>query len=264
MQVLVHDDVRIDVRDDGNGDDAIVLLHGFPLTSEIWNAQIPELSRAHRVIVADLRGMGKSSVADGPYLMETLAGDIAAVLDALAIPRATIVGHSLGGYVALAFARMYSERIARLALVCSRISADTTDRAKHRYELADDADRTGSASAILDDAIPPLFAQETLHAMPEMLENTREIASANTAKGLAAMLRGMALRDPADDIAPDLQMPVLVVAGYSDCLVPLAEAEAMARAFPSARLEVAKASGHLPMLEEPAWMSEVLLGFTAG
>jgi 3-oxoadipate enol-lactonase len=264
MQVLVHDDVRIDVRDDGDGDDAIVLLHGFPLTNEIWNAQIPVLARSHRVIAPDLRGMGKSSVADGPYLMESLAGDIAAVLDALAIPRATIVGHSLGGYVALAFARMYSERIARLALVCSRICADTKDRAKHRYELADDAELRGSASAIFDDAIPPLFAQETLHTMPEMLENIRKIASVNTPKGLAAMLRGMALRDPADDIAPDLGMPVLVVAGGSDRLVSLAEAEAMSRAFPKPRLEVAKASGHLPMLEEPGWMSEVLLEFTAG
>lgn len=264
MQVLVHDDVRIDVRDDGNGDDAIVLLHGFPLTNEIWKEQIPVLARAHRVVAPDLRGMGKSSVADGPYLMESLAGDVAAVLDALAIPRATIVGHSLGGYVALAFARMYSERIARLALICSRISADTKDRAKHRYELADDADRTNDARAIFEDALPPLFAPETLHAMPEMLENIRKIASANTAKGMAAMLRGMALRDPADDIAPDLTMPVLIVAGGSDRLVNLAEAREATGLFPSARLEVAKASGHLPMLEEPEWTSRVLLEFTAG
>lgn len=263
MQISVHDDVRIDVQLAGENDDAVVLLHGFPLTKQIWSAQISALATAHRVVAVDLRGMGKSGIVDGPYLMETLAGDIAAVLDVLSIERATIVGHSLGGYVALAFARMYAERISRLALVCSRIVADSRERAKHRFELADAADATNSIDAILEDAILPLFAEETTSHHPEMLEKIREIARSNHAKGLAATLRGMALRDGAEDIAPDLEMPVLVVAGASDRLVNLAEAQAMARAFPNARLAVIPGSGHLPMIERPAEFNRVLADFIA-
>jgi pimeloyl-ACP methyl ester carboxylesterase len=261
MQILVHDDVRIDVKIGGDGDDAVVLLHGFPLTNELWSAQIAALSSTHRVVAPDLRGMGKSSVVDGPYLMETLAGDIAAVLDALSIERATLVGHSLGGYVALAFARMYSERIARLALVCSRVEADSRERAKQRYALADDAEASDSIDAMLEVVIPPLFAQENYREGAEIVEKIRKIAQSNTPRGLAAMQRGMALRDPASDIAGDLSMPVLVVAGASDRLVNLAEAEAVAGAFPNARLEVVKASGHLPMVEAPEDLNRVLAGF---
>lgn len=264
MQILVHDDVRIDVQIGGDGDDAIVLLHGFPLTKEVWSAQISALSQRHRVIAPDLRGMGKSSAADGPYLMETLAGDIAAVLDALSIERATFVGHSLGGYVALAFARMYSERMTRLVLVCSRIDADSRDRAKQRNELADAAESTNSIDAMLDAAIPPLFAEESLHQRADLVEKIRKIAQSNSAKGLAAMQRGMALRDPASDIAGDLPMPVLVVAGTSDRLVNLAEAEAVAQAFPHGRLVTIKASGHLPMVEAPDELTRILAGFIGG
>ncbi len=264
MQVLVHDDVRIDARIDGSGADAVVLIHGFPLAKEIWNAQIPALAREHRVIAIDLRGMGGSSVVDGPYLMEILAGDVAAVMDHLSIERASIVGHSLGGYVALAFARMYVERVARLALVCSRVIADTSEIANGRNELASRLEQSNSIAEILEKNVPALFALKTLESQPEIVEKGRKIAQNNDARGLAAMARGMALRDSSEDIAPELWMPVLVVGGAHDRIVPQAETERAARAFPEARLEWMEGSGHLPMLEEPDRLAAVLTAFTAG
>lgn len=264
MQVLVHDDVRIDARIDGSGDDAVVLIHGFPLAKEIWNAQIPALARTHRVVALDLRGMGGSSVVDGPYLMETLAGDVAAVMDHLSIDRATIVGHSLGGYVALAFARMYVERVARLALVCSRVVADTPEIANARNELASRLETSGSIAEILDKNVPALFARKTLENRPEMIGKARKIAENNDARGLASMLRGMALRDSAEDIAPELGMPVLAVGGGADPVVPREETERMGRLFPSARLEWMEASGHVPMMEEADRLTAVLESFIAG
>jgi len=140
------DGAELDVVADGNGD-AVVLIHGFPLTREIWNAQASELAKTHRVIRPDLRGMGRSSAPDGPYLMETLAGDLAAILDALAIERAAIVGHSLGGFVALAFARMYTERVLRLGLICSRLAADSPEMAGFRNDLADRLEREIAAAS---------------------------------------------------------------------------------------------------------------------
>src|SRR6185437_16035670 len=98
MQVFTDDGTRVDVRIDGANGAPIVLIAGFPLTREIWNAQADAVSRAHRAIRPELRGVGKSSVPDGPYLMEVLASDVATALDALGIERAAIAGHSLGGY----------------------------------------------------------------------------------------------------------------------------------------------------------------------
>lgn len=256
---VTSDDAQIDVRIDGprqaqdrNGGDAIVLLAGFPMTREIWDEQALALCEKYRVVRPDLRGMGASSVPDGPYLMEVLAGDVAAVLDTLGIDRATIVGHSLGGYVALAFARMYAERVARLALVCSRLSADSAERARWRNEVADEMETTGNAQSHIDEMIDGLLAK------PELTQRARAIAQKNTPRGLAAMQRGMALRDPADDIAPDLAMPVLVLAGAADRSLSLEEARATVAAFPHATLVVSQVSGHLPMLEDPGLVTSAL------
>jgi pimeloyl-ACP methyl ester carboxylesterase len=264
MQVFENDGARISVRVDGSGDDTVVLIHGFPFAREIWNEQSEVLAAAHRVVALDLRGMGESSVCDGPYLMETLAGDVAGVLDALGVERASIVGHSLGGYVALAFARMYVERVARLALVCSRLGADDSARVKWRNELADRAESSATNTEIVAAFVPSTFSHETRDKHPEIIEKARKIAEKNDPRGLAAMLRGMALRDAAYDIAPDLGMPVLVVAGGDDALLSLEEARSTVEAFPDARLVVCARSGHLPMLEEPPFLSQALAEFTAG
>lgn len=255
-----NDDASIDVQIDGAGDDAVVLLHGFPFTRELWRDVIPTLAQRHRVISLDLRGMGRSSVTHGPYLMETLAGDIAAVLDALTISRAAIVGHSLGGYVALAFARMYVERVQSLALVCSRLGADSDERAQWRYDFADRIEREASIEPIVDAMLPTQIAPKNKEKSPQIAARAKEIASHNTPEGLAAMLRGMAVRDSAEDIAPDLTMPVLLVAGRYDTGSPVEENEAAARVFPDGRLVICEESAHLPMLEEPEALTAALVG----
>ncbi len=259
MQVL-NSDARIDIEVAGDGD-AVVLLHGFPLSRRIWHAQLRALSRNFRVVAMDLRGMGESSVVDGPYLMESLAGDVAAVLDALGVERATLVGHSLGGYVALAFARMYVERLDRLALVSSRITADTPERAAHRFELADDAERSGSNARIIAEMRDATLGATTRREHPEIIEKFTKIAEKNDPRGLASMLRGMALRDGAQDIAGDLQLPVLVVSGAEDPGMPAGEAQRTAAAFADGRLVTIEGSGHVPMLERPEQLNACLLSF---
>jgi len=264
MQVFDLDGARIAAQIDGSGDDAVVLIHGFPLSHAIWNRQVEMLSGAHRTIAIDLRGMGESSVARGPYLMESLAGDVAGVLDALGLDRVTLVGHSLGGYVGLAFARMYAERVNRLALVCSRIDGDDRERIRGRNELAQRAEERGSSEVFSGDMFTAMFGMKFQREHPEIIEKIRKIAQNSDPAALAAMQRGMALREGSYDIAPELRMPVLMVAGGDDRLLSVGEAEAMAQAFPAGRLAVLKASGHLPMIEEPDSLGRLLADFSAG
>src|ERR1700694_2708479 len=108
---LTIDGRRIGYDDSGGPGVPLVLLPGFPLARTIWDEQRPALAHA-RVIRVDLRGCGESEPSDGPALMEALAGDVAGVLDVLGIERAALAGHSIGGHVALAFFRMFSERAA--------------------------------------------------------------------------------------------------------------------------------------------------------
>lgn len=259
MRVAV-DDATIDVAMDGKGE-AIVLIHGFPMTRDIWDRQAEKLAQQMLAIRPDLRGMGRSSVPDGPYLMEVLAADIAGVLDAAGIERAAIVGHSLGGYVAMAFCRMYTERVTRLALVCSRLAADSPETARSREELADRLEREDRIDPAVDAYVPRLFAPATLEERAPVVTRAREIAAQNSARGAAAMLRGMAQRVDSNDIAEDLDLPVLIVAGAADQVNAVAEAEAMRRAFPRASLEILRRSGHLPMMEQPDELADLLLRF---
>lgn len=265
MQVLADDGARIDARIDGRGHArAVVLIHGFPFTNAIWESQINALAKLFCVLSPDLRGAGKSSAPEGPYLMERLAADIATLLDALGIERAAMIGHSMGGYVALAFARMFTERVKKLGLIASRLRADTPAEAAARRELATRVDLAGSIEPAIEAYLPRLLAAQTLAGRPKIVERTYEIARHNTAAGAAAALRGMALRAPSDDIAEDLGVPMLMVAGGSDQTLPIAEARADAEHFARGRLVICNASGHLPMLEDPscvdgalaAWLSE--------
>ena len=255
MQIAI-DDTKLDVTTAGSGD-AVVLLHGFPFSHEIWKSQIERLAQSHFVVASDLRGLGKSQVTAGPYLMETLAGDLAAVLDALGVERATIVGHSLGGYVSLAFFRMFSERVQRLALVCSRIDADAPEVAKNRLNMAQDAENAGMRPMIErygDSYFAPQTGADVRAKVFEIMKHTDP-------HGAAAMLRGMAARVGSEDLIEELALPVLIVAGKQDTISPPAIWNDVLTRLARGRLEVFEQSAHLPMLEEPDRLNGCLANF---
>ena len=264
MQVLASDGTRIDASVRGIGRrEAVVLVHGFPFHRALWEPHAQALAASHAVLCVDLRGAGSSGVPAGPYLMETLAGDVAALLDAAGIERVSLAGHSMGGYVALAFARMFSERVERLALVSSRLRDDTPQQAAARRELADRAEKAGSIEPILEAYVPRLTAPQTRSRQPGVPARAYEIARENSVRGAAAALRGMALRANCEDIAPEVDVPVLVLSGACDELLSLEESAAIAQRFPQGRLVVCDESGHLPMLEEPDRVTAALAQWLA-
>jgi len=252
MQVLADDGTRIDACVDGSAASrCVVLIHGFPFARTIWDAQSDALARASRVVRLDLRGAGTSSVPDGPYLMERLAADVATVLDALGIERAALVGHSMGGYVALAFARMFTERVSRLALVASRLGADTPEEAAARRELAVRTELAGAIEPVVETYLPRLLSRKTLAERADVVERAYAIARQTSPVGAAATLRGAALRAASYDIAEDLAVPALVIAGACDAVVPIGESRDVAQRFARGELVECAESAHLPMLEEP-------------
>ena len=258
MQVFAEDGTRIHARvNERQRVNAVVLIHGFPFSASIWDAQADEFARDACVVCPDLRGAGKSSESEGPYLMETLAADVALLLDALGIERASIAGHSMGGYVALAFARMFTERVARLALVPSRLQADTLKEAQTR-ELADRIEREDSIEPVVESMLPRLFAPSTTAERPIVVERAYEIVRRNAPGGAAAALRGMALRSSAEDIAEDLDVPMVMIAGAQDAALTLEEARETVGRFPRGRLVVCPQSGHVPMMEEPELVTQAL------
>ncbi len=246
---LSFDDVRFDVTDTGSGP-AIVLLHGFPLAKEAWDSQAEALAKEARVVRFDLRGLGKTSVPMGPYLMESLASDVAGVLDALGIERATIVGHSLGGYVAFAFYRLFTERCAGLGIVCSRATADDDATAADREALATRAEAEGIAP-IADAFISRYFAPSIASTQPEMIARAHAMIAPTDPRGAAAMLRGMAARVASTDLFEEIDVPVRVIAAIHDAFVSVELMREIADGIRGAKLDVIDC-GHFPLWEKPA------------
>lgn len=247
MQLTI-DDVRLDVLDEGRGD-AIVLLHGFPLAKEAWDAQAAQLAKRARVIRIDLRGLGKSSVPMGPYLMETLASDVAGLLDALGVAHAAIAGHSLGGYVAFAFYRLFAERCSGLGIVCSRANADDVAAAEGREALATRAEAEG-ISPVADAFVSRYFAPSVRTERPDLLARARALIASTDPKGAAAMLRGMAARVSSEDLFEEIAVPVRVVAGTHDVFVSVDLMRQIADGIRGAKLDVLEC-GHFPLWELP-------------
>ncbi len=270
--IATIDGRRIGYDDSGGAGAPVVLLHGFPLDRTVWDEQLAALAAAGaRTIRIDLRGCGESEPSEGPALMEALAGDVAGVLDALNVERAALVGHSIGGYVALAFFRMYEERVSGLALVASHVaedagrnpSADPAQRvlAAGRDDLAARLERDGTMDAAVDSYLPRYFAPGVYRERPDLVERARTLMQRQNARGCAQLVRGMKERLDSHDLLGDVRVPALVVAGAQDLYLKPETLRATAAAIVGAEFVQLDGVGHLPMFEAPAETTNALAAF---
>jgi pimeloyl-ACP methyl ester carboxylesterase len=267
--ILTIDGRRIGYDDSGGAGAPVVLLHGFPLDRTVWDQQLAALTTAGaRVIRVDLRGCGESEPSDGPALMEALAGDVAGVLDALHVERAALVGHSIGGYVALAFFRMYEERVTGLALVASHVAEDAArnanadpvqrELAAGRDALADRLERDGTMDAAVESYLPRYFAPHVYRERPELVERARALMQRQSPHGCAQLVRGMKERLDSHDLLADVRVPALVIAGTEDVYLKPETLRDIARTIAGAAFVQLDGVGHLPMLESPGETGDAL------
>jgi 3-oxoadipate enol-lactonase len=124
------------VGDDVGRGDPVLFVHAFPVNRRMWAPQVEALSANYRCLTVDLRGFGESDVPTGPYSLDVVAADLAGLLDALRLERVTLVGLSMGGYLAFAFWRRYADRLRALVLANTRAAADTEATRASREALA--------------------------------------------------------------------------------------------------------------------------------
>jgi 3-oxoadipate enol-lactonase len=244
--------VKLFYREVGSGE-PIIFIHGYPLDHSIWLPLVPGLENHARLILPDLRGHGQSPAPAGVYSMDLLAADILALMDDLGFPRAVLAGHSVGGYIALHFARNYPERLAGLALVASHCFADPPERKQIRLETAEKVEKTGKAGYITESMLPSLTPDK---ALQNKLRSIIEKAKPN---GVAGILRGMAERSDTCDVLPKLNVPAVIIAGELDVHLSVEKAQQMADLMKKPWLEMIAGAGHTPMMEAPERVSEILI-----
>ncbi len=255
MQKLTVNGIQMAFERWGGAGDSVplVLLHGFPLSHGVWNKMMEHMDGLD-VITPDLRGFGESAIVDGAYRIADMADDVLALLDALKIERAALVGHSMGGYVALAAARKSPARIAGLGLVSTQALADTPERKVKRYETAEKVGVQGSVF-IANEMAPDLSADAAQHGTVLW-----EMILRQPAAGIMGALAAMAERPAATDLLPTLKFPVAILHGLSDALIPVERAREMKAAIPQATLTELPDVGHCPMLEAPVETAKALKG----
>jgi 3-oxoadipate enol-lactonase len=229
----------------------LVLLHGFPLDHHLWGQVMPLLVDTFDVILPDLRGFGESTTVDSPYTMDDYASDIASLLDQLEVQKAAIVGHSMGGYVALAFARLYPERVRGLGLVSSQVLADAPDRKEGRYKSAKDVSENGIGS-VVEMMTPKFTSDEKLQAF------SRESMEHQQPAAYIGALKAMAERMDSTPLLSSFNFPVVIVHGEADSLIPIDRAREVKSALPQAHLVEISDAGHIPMMEAPQKTAEAL------
>jgi pimeloyl-ACP methyl ester carboxylesterase len=180
-----------------------------------------------------------------------LAGDILRLLDRLGIEKTVLAGHSMGGYVSLAFARSYPDRLAGLALVTSQAAADPTERKEGRYLLANEVEK-GGVLAVVEANLERYSPKE------DVLARTREIMLGCNPVGVAAALRGMAERYDLTSFLPAIDIPSLVITGEVDALISPERGIEAAKLLPQAQLVTVAGGGHMPMLEAPETVASAL------
>jgi 3-oxoadipate enol-lactonase len=260
MKRVIVNELEFGVVDQGTGS-PLVLVHGFPLSHAMWNAQIPVFAAEHRVIAPDLRGFGSSVDTDGTVTMEEFADDLAAILDSLGVEQPLVLcGLSMGGYIALQFVRKYSSRLRGLVLCDTRASADVPEVVENRLKIARLVIESGT-QPVAEAMLPKAFGPKTYTDRPEVVEAVRSMMIASDPSGVAAASRGMATRPDMTALLPTIGVPTLVVVGADDALTPVEEMRRMAEAIPQARFKVVPDAGHLTPMESPLVFNATLAEF---
>lgn len=240
----------------------VVLLHTFPLDSRMWIPQLEALS-GYQVLVPDLRGFGSArEQALEVVHMDLLADDVARLLDERELEQVVLCGLSMGGAVALAFARRHPERLGGLVLCATRSGTDSEEEAAARLAMAERVLVEG-ADVVAEAMLPLLLGETTREKRPDLVEQVREIILDQEPRGIAGAQRGLAARaDPAPALA-GVTVPTLVIVGEEDLIAGPDEARALATGVRDARLVQVAGAGHLVNMEQPKPVNEALLDFVA-
>jgi len=236
---------------------AVVLLHGFLEDSSMWKEVEKELSKKYKVICIDLLGHGKTDCLGYIHTMEEMANTVKAVLKSLRIRKVTLVGHSMGGYVALAFAENNINYVKGLCLVNSTTANDNKERQELRIRAIEMAQR--NYKALVTMSINNLFLQEKRNDIIKEIEVAKNIALAISPKGYVACTEGMRIRKNRTFVLQSLTEKKIVIAGKQD---PVLEYSVMEQeiAKTNTRL-VTLPFGHMSHLESPVALLIALQNF---
>jgi pimeloyl-ACP methyl ester carboxylesterase len=238
---------------------ALVLLHGFLESLEMWESFVKFLSRDLKVVTIDLPGFGKSENFSDTHEMELMADSVKAVFDEESIQSCVMAGHSMGGYVSLAFAKKYPQMLNGLCLFHSHAAADSEEVKTNREQTIKTVEKDHTEFII--SFIPDLFAAENVSKYHGEIEKLKASALKTSKKGIIAALRGMKNRDDSTEFLRSFRKPVLFITGKQDKRIPVESILHQASIPPHSELLILENVGHMGFIEAEKTTMRVLNDF---
>jgi pimeloyl-ACP methyl ester carboxylesterase len=259
LNQIDYKNTKISYSDTGKGN-AIILLHGFLENQTMWLDLVPELSKKHRIITIDLLGHGESGCLGYVHSMEDNAAAVHSVLSKLRIRKAIFVGHSMGGYVALAFVELYPAAVKGLVLLNSTSKADSEERKANRDRAIKAVKKDYKGFVRL--SIANLFNPDHRERLVDEIEKVRVEALKTPLQGIVASLEGMKIREDRETLIRSATYPILLILGKKD---PVLNYEDGLKQIENTTVKLATfPDGHMSHLENRAELLKVLLDFFKG
>lgn len=227
----------------------VMLVHGFAEDGAIWDEVAKGLSTMCRVLVPDLPGSGRSTLSASAVTIESLAGVLKELLDCLEIDQCVFIGHSMGGYITLAFVEKYPERVRAFGFFHSTAYADSEEKKAGRHKSIEFI-RAHGAAPYIRQSTPNLFAAATREKRPGLIEEMIQRYSAFPATSLTAYLHAMMMRPERLAVLENFPRPILFIIGEQDQVVPLDVALKQAHLPRIAEVQLLADAGHMGMLED--------------
>lgn len=239
----------------------IVFLHGFPLNKSIWNDQMDALRGHYRVMAYDVRGHGDSAEGTGRFSMEMFAEDLISLMDALAIERASLVGLSMGGYIALEAIDKYPERFSALVLANTQCAAD---KPQPNNRKPSDIFKEMGREKWADERLTKLFSPTSQAHLPGRLAAVKAMIMGISNTALISVMHAFNHRKETCHALGNIAVPVMILVGREDVVTPVAASELMKIAMPKAEMHIIENAGHLSNLENPDVFNAHLIQFFTG
>ncbi|MEU4392710.1 alpha/beta fold hydrolase [Kribbella sp. NPDC023855] len=242
-------DITVGYDEAGDGDQALVLVHGHPFNRSMWQPQLERFGRPGlRVVAADLRGYGATSVVPGTTTFETFARDVIGLADHLNLGSFALGGLSMGGQIVMETYRLFPERITGLILADTSAQAETPASRTARRQLADRLETEGMGP-YAEEVLTKMVAPSNIARLPEVADKVMLMMQQTPSAGAAAAMRGRSDRPDYLETLKSATVPALVVVGSEDDFTPIADAELMHNTLPSSTLAIIKGAAHMPNLE---------------
>lgn len=263
MPHILFQNKKLFYRLEGKGK-PVILLHGFAEDGNIWNKQIDPLKEEFLLIIPDLPGSGESEMLTGKCTVKTYAEAIKKIADEVILHEKgenfCMIGHSMGGYIALAFAEKYPQLLKSFGLFHSSAFADSQEKIAVRKKGIDFIKRNGTA-AFLKTSIPNLFSEESKKERPELISHLMNIAENISPEALIQYYEAMILRPGRTQVLRTFEKPVLFIIGKHDTAVPLESSMQQCHIPAISSVNILKHSAHMGMWEEEELSNKYLKEF---